>query len=119
MTALALRIVLGAAAARESVLRRDPLGNPELPEAVQASILETFGAALTAAEVVARIIEDVRREGDAAVKRYSQRFDGSADAPMEVTPAEVDAAFNAVPERPHRGDRVHGRPRPHLPRVPA
>jgi histidinol dehydrogenase len=79
------------------VLRRDPLADPQLPEAVQAAILETFGAPLTAAEVVARIIEDVRREGDAAVKRYSQRFDGSPDAPMEVSAAEIDAAFTQVP----------------------
>ncbi len=92
--ALALRIVEGAEAARESVLRRDPAGASELPEPVRASIRETFGADLTADEVVARIVEDVRREGDAAVRRYSQRFDGSADAPMEVSAEEFEAALD-------------------------
>ena len=93
----ALRIVEGAAAARASVLRREPLGEPALPEAVRASIRETFGAELSAAEAVARIVADVRREGDAAVRRYSQRFDGSADAPMEVERAEFEAAYAEVP----------------------
>ena len=93
----ALRIVEGAEAARAGVLRREPLGEPELPEVVRASIRETFGADLPAAEVVTRIVGDVRREGDAAVRRYSQRFDGSADAPMEVERSEVEAAFAEVP----------------------
>lgn len=91
-----LRIVRGAAAARASVLRREALRDAVLSPALQASIAATFGAPLTAAEAVARIIADVRAEGDAAVRRYSQRFDGSADAPMEVTPAEIDAAFTQV-----------------------
>jgi histidinol dehydrogenase len=89
---------VGADAARAGILRRDPLLETPLPEAVTASITEAFGAPLPAAEVVARIIDDVRREGDAAVRRYSQRFDGSADAPMEVTPEEFEVAAGEVPK---------------------
>ena len=91
---LSLRIVEGAEAGRASVLRRDAAGASELPAPVRASIRETFGADLDAEAVVARIVEDVRREGDAAVRRYSQRFDGSADAPMEVAAEEFEAAFD-------------------------
>lgn len=93
----ALRIVEGMEAARASVLRRDPERTPALPEAVRASIRETFGEDLSAAEAVAHIIADVRAEGDAAVRRYSQRFDGSTYETMEVTRAEIDAAYAAVP----------------------
>ena len=93
---LSLRIVRGAVAARASVLRREALRDAVLSPALQAAIEATFGAPLTAADAVARIIVDVRAEGDAAVRRYSQRFDSSADAPMEVTPAEFDAAFTLV-----------------------
>ena len=92
----ALRIVVGAEAGRADVLRRDPLLDAPLPEAIRRSIVETFGEPLTAGQVVARIIEDVRTQGDAAVRRYSQRFDGSADAPMEVTEAEFAAAEGEV-----------------------
>lgn len=63
MTAHSLRIVEGAGAARQSVLNRGATADATLPDAVQRSIVETFGEPLTAAQVVARIIEDVRREG--------------------------------------------------------
>ena len=93
----ALRIVEGAEAARASVLRRQPLGDPVLPEAVRTAIRETFDADLSAAVVVARIIARVRAEGDAAVRHFSERFDGSAEAPFEVTREEIDAAFAEPP----------------------
>ena len=92
----ALRIVEGGEAARRSVLRREPPLEPALPETVRASIRETFGEDLSAAQVVARIIEEVRREGDSAVTRYSQRFDGSSYQALEVSRQEIDDAFNAV-----------------------
>ena len=94
----ALRIVEGAEEARRSVLLRDggPLAEPVLPERVQASIIEIFGEPLTASAVVARIIDDVRREGDDAVRRCSQQFDGSSYETMEVTREEIDAAFDEV-----------------------
>ena len=96
MTAV-LRIVEGAEAARRSVLRRTSLLEPELPAAVRASIRDAFGEDLSAAEVVARIIDDVRRDGDAAVTRYSQRFDRSSYEALEVRREEIDAAFAKVP----------------------
>ena len=96
----ALRIVEGAEAARLSVLRRpegDEWRRPALPAAVRTVIRETFGEDLSAAAVVARIIDDVRREGDAAVTRYSQRFDHSSYDALEVSREEIDAAFTQVP----------------------
>ena len=121
----ALRIVEGAEAARQSVLRREPLRNPALPEPVRATIRETFGADLSAGEVVTRIIDDVRREGDAAVTRYSQRFDRSSYIALEVSGEEIEAARREVPadvmeamrfavdrlQRFHRTQAEHG-PRP-------
>ena len=92
-----LRIVEGAEEARRTVLQRAPLGDPALADSVRASIRETFGADLSASEVAARIIADVRAEGDAAVCRYSQRFDGSADAPLEVARDEIEAAIAEIP----------------------
>ncbi len=95
----ALRIVEGADEARRTVLLRDggPLAEPVLPEHVQARIVELFGEALPASAVVARIIDDVRREGDEAVRRYSRQLDGSSYEAMEVTREEIDAAFDDVP----------------------
>jgi histidinol dehydrogenase len=49
---------------------------------------------------VADILADVRQRGDAAVLAYTNRFDGLDAAGMqalELTPAELQAAFDAIP----------------------
>lgn len=47
---------------------------------------------------VAAILADVRRNGDAAVRQYSSRFDGiDASASFAVTPEECQAAFDTIP----------------------
>ena len=93
-----LRIVEGADAARAEVIARQPFAEIELPEALQTSIAELWGEPLGAAEHVARIIADVAREGDAAVARYSQRFDGSSYDTIEVSRDEMGEAFATVPQ---------------------
>jgi histidinol dehydrogenase len=47
---------------------------------------------------VARIIADVRGEGDAALRRHTTRFDrfDAADRPLAITPDEIDAAVASV-----------------------
>ncbi|MCC6237179.1 MAG: histidinol dehydrogenase [Dehalococcoidia bacterium] len=92
----ALRIVVGAEAARASVLARASLQAADLPDAVRTTLREVFGEDLDAPSAVRRIIEDVRATGDEAVARYTQRFDRSAFDTSEVTRAEIDAAFRAV-----------------------
>jgi len=91
-----VRIIYGAEEARRTVLRRQPLGETELPPAVRERIREVFGAELSAQEVVGRIVADVRAEGDAAVRRYSRAFDGVEYASLEVPRAEVQAAYRQV-----------------------
>ena len=48
-------------------------------------------------EVAARILDDVRRDGDRAVKRISGELDGEALAFLEVPKSEIDAALGAIP----------------------
>jgi histidinol dehydrogenase len=43
------------------------------------------------------ILDAVRREGDAALKRFTARFDGADLDDLRVTPAEIAAAYDAVP----------------------
>jgi histidinol dehydrogenase len=47
---------------------------------------------------VSRIIEDVRRDGDAAVRGFTERFDGVRLDSFAVEESEFDAAARAVPE---------------------
>ncbi len=46
--------------------------------------------------VVSAIIEDVRKEGDAALLRYCEKFDGAHLRQLRVSEAEIEAAFGAV-----------------------
>ena len=100
-TTSALRIVEDIAVARETVLKRTPLGEPVLPEAVQRSIDELWGEPTAPAEHVRRIIAAVQAEGDAAVKRFTERFDGSSYEAIEVAPEEIAAAFDLVTREQH------------------
>ena len=48
--------------------------------------------------VVTEILRDVRENGDAALYRLTEKFDGAKLASLLVTDEEIDAAFNAVSE---------------------
>ena len=89
-------IVRGAQAARASVLRRRPLGETPVPPAVAETLRRTFGREVGPEEAVRLIIEAVRREGDAALRRFSEAIDGAAPAEWRVSDAELRAARDAV-----------------------
>ena len=46
--------------------------------------------------VVTDIIKNVRTNGDKALVEYSKKFDGAVDDILEVTPEEIEEAFNQV-----------------------
>lgn len=50
-------------------------------------------------ETVERIIGDVEKRGDAAVRELSEKFDGWSPDSFQLTPAQIDAAVKSVPER--------------------
>jgi len=92
-----VRIILGAAAARATILRRTALEDLEPPEHLRVRDRRLFGPGLRATEVVARIIAAVRAEGDAAVIRFNKGLDGAAPLPVRVERAEFEAAYRQVP----------------------
>jgi histidinol dehydrogenase len=86
-------------AAREHIdrLRRDQ--ETGLPPAVAARLRQVFGRETSAEEAVARIVDDVRRQGDVALRDYAQRIDGRLPANLAVDPGDLEAAYCAlVPE---------------------
>jgi histidinol dehydrogenase len=91
-----MRIVEGAEEARRTLLRRQPLSEVEVPAAVRERTRQVLGADLSPAEAVARILRDVRAEGDAAVLRYSEAFDGVAYPSLTVSPEEMKASYEQV-----------------------
>jgi histidinol dehydrogenase len=91
-----VRIVHGAEEGRRTLLRRQPLGETELPAAIRQKNAAIFGADLPVEQQVRRVLDDVRREGDAAVARYSKAFTGIERTSFEVPRAEIDAAYAHV-----------------------
>ena len=92
------------AQARQRVLGQRGRESVELPPSVRASIRRVFGADLTADEVAARILADVRQGGDEAVLEYTRRIDGVESLyptdrldQLVVGGAEMEAAWDAVP----------------------
>lgn len=62
-----------------------------------ASLLERDSAFdAEALKAATDIVDTVRREGDAALRAYSERFDGVTLDELEVTEDEIDAAFELV-----------------------
>jgi len=94
-----VKIVVGAEAGRRTVLLRRPLGEMEIPAAARDLSHRVFGADISPAEAVARIIADVRAQGDDALLRYAEAFDGAAPASLSVAPEETKAAYGAVDEK--------------------
>ncbi|HLF70927.1 MAG TPA: histidinol dehydrogenase, partial [Dehalococcoidia bacterium] len=88
--------ILTADEARRSILKRQPASETELGESGRARTAAVFGSELSAAEAVRRIIADVRAEGDAAVRRYGEAFDGVSVEQLEVPRAEVEASLARI-----------------------
>ncbi len=91
-----MRIVHGADEARATLLRRQPLGETQLPDAVRRKNAGVFGADLPVTEQVRRIIDDVRRDADAALARYTKAFTGADYTTFEVPLDEIDSAHKSV-----------------------
>jgi histidinol dehydrogenase len=63
---------------------------------LQESIRRVFDTGLTAVEVVQRIVDDVRNEGDAAVRRYTATFDTVELEEFLVPDAMLEAALAEI-----------------------
>ncbi|CAA9549422.1 MAG: Histidinol dehydrogenase [uncultured Thermomicrobiales bacterium] len=91
-----ISIVEGYSAAASRLQRRGEFVQTELSPASADRIVDVFGERLTARQVVDRIVDDVKAEGDAAVSRYTLAFDGRAAGSVEVPRDVWDSAWDAV-----------------------
>lgn len=79
----------------EKLLKKPAFDQVELNPRIREANKKLFGADLTAAEIVDRIVGDVRRNGDEAVIKYTKLIDRTEFTPEEfvVTEAEYEAAY--------------------------
>lgn len=96
-TAITIRRIDGVDAALPELTRRGSFLDPELSPRVREGIERVFGESLSAREVVDRIVDDVRRDGDAALRRYTEAFDGAAPDALEVPRQAWQSARAAIP----------------------
>ena len=80
-------------AARAEILRRDRLQDMALPEAAQQRLAALFGEPVTAQEAVDRIIAEVQRRGDDALREYSRTIDGVTLEDLSVPREEIARAL--------------------------
>lgn len=84
--------------ARQTVLRRRPPDETDLPPAVQERITALFGEPLSAEQAVARIVADVRRRGDDALRDWTRKLDGAdLSAGLQIDPHDCQSALQALP----------------------
>ncbi|HEU4328956.1 MAG TPA: histidinol dehydrogenase [Roseiflexaceae bacterium] len=87
------------AQARRTILRRVPLDEVSVPEALLDANERLFGARLTPAEAVDRIIRDVRERGDAALRHWTSALDGTTPDAFEVPREQIERALaNLAPD---------------------
>jgi histidinol dehydrogenase len=66
-------------------------------EAKLADLEKRGGSALdTVLPAVRKILRDIREQGDRALLRYAQKFDGLASVPIRVTPEETAVAWQQL-----------------------
>ena len=79
----------------EKLLKKPAFDQVELNPRIREANKKLFGEDLTAAEIVDKIVGEVRRDGDAAVIKYTRLIDRTEFTPEEfaVTEAEYEAAY--------------------------
>lgn len=84
-------------AARQAILKRQPLDDMTVPPSLLEGIQQIFGEALTPAQAVDRILADVRARGDKALQEWTARLDGKASETLAVSAEAMQAALANLP----------------------
>ncbi len=99
-----LKVIRGADQAKRELTRVDPLALDSIPPEAMERTVEIFGEPLSPKESVERILEDVRCQGDGALRRYARLLDGyapsgeEADWAIEISDEQVSRAYEKAPK---------------------
>ncbi len=85
--------------AKQTILKRIPPDESDVPTTVLDRIAETFGERISAEEAVCRILKDIRSRGDEALLDWSAKLDGfPKDAPLRVSNKQLASALETLSE---------------------
>jgi histidinol dehydrogenase len=73
--------------AQQTILRRDTAFEPHIPESIQAGLRRVFGEDISPETAVSRILADVRRRGDEALRQWTYQIDGVDLVSLAVMPS--------------------------------
>ncbi len=84
--------------ARATLLKRQPPDDISVPPAMLDRLASLFGEPLSPEQAVRRILQDVRRRGDEALRDWSLRLDGDDGAAgLRVSPEQPARALDSLP----------------------
>jgi len=84
--------------AQRTILKRSAPDEMPVSTFVQARIKELFGVEISAEEVVKRILADVRRRGDVALKEWTVKLDGIRLESLKLDSQDAQNALETIPD---------------------
>lgn len=85
--------------ARQTILRRGPVGQVELTPTLANGIQRVFGELIPLEEAVRRILVDVQQRGEPAVIDWTEKIDGVRLESLSVPQADIEAAYQNIPAK--------------------
>lgn len=96
--------------ARQTILKRTPPDEFPVSSQVLDGIQQRFGERLTPEQAVARILKDVRANGDSALRSWTRRLDSVDIRPAPVPKTAIRSALESVtPEQRQALEKAAGR----------
>jgi histidinol dehydrogenase len=83
--------------ARQSILKRTPPDEFPVSQRVLDGIAQIFREPLTPEQAVTRILKEVRKDGDSALRNWTHRLDGLDLQPVPVPKAMIQSALESIP----------------------
>lgn len=82
--------------AKKTILQRKPIDDYDIPESMQQNMLKFFGEKLTPDQAVARIIKEVRTQGDQALKKWTLTLDGTSMSNFRISAEEIQTSIHSI-----------------------
>jgi len=91
-----VKIIKDIEVAKATLLKRSPLEIKGVSPQLHESIRKVFHENLSPTQAVERIIDEVRVDGDRAIRKYGKQIEGVELSRLEVTKEEIDLAYHRV-----------------------
>jgi len=82
--------------ASQTILRRVPLGDQDYPEPLLEGVENIFGSGVGPPEAVSQILESVRKEGDSALKHWTEVLDQTQSESFAIPSEELEKANESL-----------------------